>query len=105
MSPTASSKQSGMSRKEIVQILARKNGLTKRSTAEVLSSLELLIADEILAGRTVTLTGFGTFYAATRQARRGINPNTMESLDIPGMLTPRFRAGSTLKARLRGSTK
>ena len=96
-----SQKESGMSRKEVVQILARKSGMTKRSTAELLGNLEDLITSEIIAGRTITLTGFGTFFMTTRQGRRGINPNTKESLDIPDMLVPRFRAGSALKAAVR----
>ncbi len=96
-----SKKETSMSRKQVVQILARKSGLTKRSTAEMLTHLETLITSEITAGRSVTLTGFGTFFVAPRKARRGINPNTKESLDIPGMLVPRFRAGSALKAAVR----
>jgi DNA-binding protein HU-beta len=100
-----SNKESGMSRKQIVQALARKSGLTKRSTAEMLAHLESLITSEITAGRSITLTGFGTFFVAPRKARRGINPNTKESLDIPGMLVPRFRAGSSLKAAVRKQEK
>lgn len=96
-----SKKETGMSRKEIVQILARKSGMTKKSTAEMLAHLEALITTEITAGRSVTLTGFGSFFVAPRKARRGINPNTKESLSIPGMLVPRFRAGSALKAAVR----
>lgn len=96
-----SKKSTGMSRKEIVQILARKSGITKRATAEMLAHLETLITTEISSGRSVTLTGFGTFFVAERKARRGINPNTKESLDIPGMPMPRFRAGSALKTAVR----
>ncbi len=91
----------GMSRKEVVKVLARKTGLTKRATADFLHQLESLITEEIQAGRSLTLTGFGTFFLGERKARHGINPNTKQSLDIPSMAMPRFRAGSALKAAVR----
>lgn len=90
-----------ISRKEIVQRLARKSGLTKKATASFLHELENLVIEEIKQGSNVTLTGFGTFFLAERKARHGINPNTKESLDIPSMPMPRFRAGSALKSAVR----
>lgn len=95
----------GMSRKEVIQVMARKTGLTKKTTAEFFHVFEQLVIDEIKAGRSLTLTGFGTFFMAERKARMGINPNTKEPLKVPGMPMPRFRAGSALKAASRDKTK
>jgi DNA-binding protein HU-beta len=99
------SQSNGMSRKEVVQVMARKTGLTKKTTAEFLHAFEELVVSEINAGRSLTLTGFGTFFMAERKPRKGINPNTKESMDIPGMPMPRFRAGSALKAAARKEGK
>lgn len=90
-----------LTRQELARLVARKTGVTKRTALEMINSLESAIGSELVAGRSVTLTGFGTFYPGERKSRRGINPNTMESLEVPAMLVPKFRAGSGLKAKLR----
>jgi DNA-binding protein HU-beta len=46
---------------------------------------------------TVTLVGFGTFYAGKRAARTGRNPRTGAELSIKAARLPKFRAGKALK--------
>jgi DNA-binding protein HU-beta len=46
---------------------------------------------------TVTVVGFGTFYAGKRAARTGRNPRTGAALDIKAARLPKFRAGKALK--------
>ena len=46
---------------------------------------------------TVTLVGFGTFYAGKRAARTGRTTRTNEPIDIKAARLPKFRAGKALK--------
>jgi DNA-binding protein HU-beta len=48
----------------------------------------------------VTLVGFGTFQAMTRKARRGVNHQTRESMQIPRKKVPRFNLGKNLREKV-----
>jgi DNA-binding protein HU-beta len=48
-------------------------------------------------GDTVTIVGFGTFAVSKRAARKGRNPQTGASINIPASKVPRFKAGKDLK--------
>ncbi len=49
---------------------------------------------------TVQLVGFGTFTVRQRKARRGLNPQTREPMQIPASKTVGFRPGNKLKAAI-----
>ena len=55
------------------------------------------IKSSLRKDETVTLVGFGTFYAGKRSARTGRNPRTGAALDIKAARLPKFRAGKALK--------
>jgi len=41
--------------------------------------------------------GFGTFQVAKRKARRGVNPRTRETIQIPAKKVPKFVPGTALR--------
>lgn len=51
-------------------------------------------------GEKIQLVGFGTFEAAERPERQGINPATKEKITIPAAKVPKFKAGAALKNAL-----
>ena len=51
---------------------------------------------------TVTLVGFGTFYAGKRAARTGRNPRTGAAVDVAQKSIPFFKTGKQLRDRLNG---
>ena len=54
-------------------------------------------------GGDVAFTGFGKFHVTKRSARTGVNPrNPGQKVQIPAATVPKFSAGSTLKAAVRG---
>jgi len=55
------------------------------------------ISDALGKGEKVTLVGFGTFSVLKRKARRGRNPQTGKTLQIPAKKVPKFAAGKGLK--------
>jgi DNA-binding protein HU-beta len=77
-------------------------GITKRAASDCLEALIHLITSELRKGKTVTITGFGTFRISRRAARTGVNPrNPMQRISIPAMKIPAFKAGKALKDAVR----
>ena len=58
------------------------------------------ISDSLARNEKVTLVGFGTFQVMKRKARRGVNPQSRERLDIPAKNVVRFRAGKGLREKV-----
>ncbi|MBT8336542.1 MAG: HU family DNA-binding protein [Gemmatimonadetes bacterium] len=96
-----------MTKDEFAEKLAKKADLSKAKAKEVIEAIfsteprNGIIAIEMDAGRDFTITGFGTFGTRHRKQREGRNPRTGESITIPAMKVPTFRAGRGLKERVR----
>ena len=96
-----------MNKDDFAAKLAKKTDLTKAKAREVLDCIfstdsgQGIIAIELDAGRDMTVTGFGTFGTRRRKAREGRNPRTGETIQIPAMTVPTFKAGKGLKDRVR----
>lgn len=86
-----------MTKKELVEKVAKKSSLTKRAATDAVDATFNLIKDALVKGEKVVVTGFGTFLIRSRAARRGRNPATGETIQIPSKKTPGFTAGKTLK--------
>jgi DNA-binding protein HU-beta len=86
-----------MTKTDLVDILARKTGITKTSAAEAIEVFTQTIAQALKKGDKVTLIGFGTFDVAQRAAREGVNPQTRQKIKIKASKAPRFKAGKALK--------
>ena len=70
---------------------------TKKETAAALDATLQAITKSLKKKEAVTLVGFGTFKVAKRKARKGVNPQTGESIRIKAKNVPVFKAGATLK--------
>jgi integration host factor subunit beta len=46
------------------------------------------------------LRGFGAFSTRERDARRGRNPRTGDSVEVPGKRVPFFKPGKEMRERL-----
>lgn len=86
-----------MTKNELVEKVAKKANLTKRASADAVNTTFNLIRDGLVRGEKIVITGFGTFLIRSRAARRGRNPQTGETIQIPNKKTPGFVAGKTLK--------
>ena len=49
----------------------------------------------------VTLVDFGTFQVMERKARRGVNPQTRQTIQIPAKKVPKFRPEKGLRKRVK----
>jgi len=90
-----------MLKKDLVEKIADATGITKKLSVAALNAVLEAITDSLKAGEPVLLTGFGKFEVRTRRARKGINPKTMEVIQLPETIVPAFKAGKALKAAVR----
>ncbi|WP_010146686.1 MULTISPECIES: HU family DNA-binding protein [Serinicoccus] len=89
-----------MSKKVIVEAVAREAGMTQAAADKVVSSVLEAISAELAKGEKVSLPGFGTFEVRERAARTGRNPQTGAEIQIAASKAPAFKAGSKLKERV-----
>lgn len=90
-----------MNKKELIEKVAEKAGSVKKSDIErVLKAFEESVVEALKGGDKVTLVGFGTFSVSERQARKGRNPQTGETIEIPAKKSPKFLPGKLFKDSL-----
>ena len=72
-------------------------GLNKRESKDMIDAFFDLIAQKLVAGEDVKISGFGNFQIRTKAPRPGRNPRTGETIKIAASNTPGFKAGKALK--------
>ncbi len=90
-----------MKKQDFIKAVAADAGLSQDAVSKALTSMIDVITTELKKGREVNITGFGAFKVSSRAARNWVNPRTRESIKIPAMNSPVFRAGKTLKESVR----
>ena len=90
-----------MNEAELVEEVAGKVGLTRKDAGNVVDAVTETIASRLKRGEKVALVGFGTFQVMERKARRGVNPQTREAINILAKKVPKFRPGTGLREALR----
>ena len=89
-----------MNKAELVEEVSEEAGLSKRGTQKAIDAIIETVTDTLSKGEKVTLAGFGTFGVRQRKARRGVNPQTGATLQIPAKKVPKFLAGKGLREKV-----
>ncbi len=89
-----------MLKKDLVDKIAE-TGLTKKQASDALDATLDAITEALRKGDHVLLTGFGKFEVRTRAARTGINPKTLEKIQLPATKVPAFKPGKGLKTAVK----
>ncbi len=90
-----------MLKKDLVDRVAKAAGLTKKEAADAVDGVFDAITQALRSGDSVLLTGFGKFEVRERKARVGINPKTLEKINLPATTVPAFKAGKGLKTAVK----
>lgn len=85
-----------MNKAELIKTIAASAGLTQVASEKAIGGFVDAIKDSLNAGEPVILAGFGSFTVNDRDARKGRNPQTGESIKIPAKKVVKFKAGSQL---------
>ena len=75
----------GFTKLDIVESIAKQNGLPKTKSFEIVETLLEIIKKSLESGEDVLISGFGKFCVKKKKQRRGRNPATGEDM----MLAPR----------------
>ena len=86
-----------MSKGDLVEALAKKTKCSKACANDCLNTILDEITESLAKGKSVVLTGFGTFSVVRRKARTGRNPQTGATIKISARTVPKFKAGKKLK--------
>jgi DNA-binding protein HU-beta len=83
---------------DLIKIVAEKLPMASKATVQaVINQTLATIADEFKAGTIVALKDFGKFELKNRPARKGRNPATGETIDVPAKIVPKFTFAAALK--------
>lgn len=86
-----------MTKEGLIEEIVKISGLSKKDASITVNGVFETITKTLSRGDEVAITGFGSFRAAKRAARAGVNPKTGEKIQIAASIKPKFRAGKALK--------
>ena len=86
-----------MNKSELVASVAEVAELTKKDAEKAVNAVFARVQKALVEDDKVQIIGFGTFEVRTRAARKGRNPQTGETIEIPASKNPVFKAGKALK--------
>ncbi len=105
-----------MTKAELIERIARSRDLppdvTKKCVQQILEVAFEELGQYFVRARVTrnqnprfTFPGFGTFTKKKRSARRGVNPRTLEPMQIQASYTLDFKPGTELRKLLNGGTR
>ena len=91
-----------MKKQELVDKVAKKNNMLKKDVQSAIDATINTIVETVKKGDKVTLVNFGTFASVKRKARKGRNPQTGKTINIPAKRAPKFTPGKSFKEKVKG---
>ncbi len=89
-----------MTKRELVDVVARKAHLTKRGAVEAVDTFLNEVGRVLSKGEKVVLSGFGTFRVISMKGKTVKIPNTDKLVTIKAHRSPRFTPGKKLKRQV-----
>jgi DNA-binding protein HU-beta len=90
-----------MNKADIINKVHETLNTTKADAERAVETVIDSITDSLKRGQEVSIAGLGIFSAKMREARTARNPRTGESIEVPAMRVPKFRAAKGLKDAVR----
>ncbi len=89
-----------MTKRQLIEQVARKGHMTKRAAAEAVDVFLDEIGRVLSKGEKVVLSGFGTFRVIQMKGKTVKIPNTEKMVTIKAHRSPRFTPGKKLKRQV-----
>ena len=86
-----------MNKAKLIEQMSKASKLPKATCKKVLESFIKAVGVTLKGGKSVVLTGFGTFSMMKRKSRVGINPATGKKMTIPAKKVAKFKPGKALR--------
>ena len=91
-----------MTKADIAEKIHSITGLSKKDSAAMMESVFAIMKESLEAGETIKITGFGVFESKQKNARRGRNPQTGETITIAARKVLTFKPSSVLRNAING---
>ena len=89
-----------LTKSQIVDSIAEKNGFTKNKSTETVETILELIKSTLASGEDVLISGFGKFCVKDKRERRGRNPSTGDDMILAPRRVVTFRCSGKLRERI-----
>lgn len=89
-----------MTKRQLVDVVARKAHLTKKAAIEAVDTFLNEVGRMLSKGEKVVLSGFGTFRVISMKGKTVKIPNTDKMVTIKAHRSPRFTPGKRLKRQV-----
>ncbi len=86
-----------LTKREIIDLLHEKAGLTRKGCASVMESTFDIMKEELGKGNNIKITGFGKWTVLHKKARKGRNPQTGKAMPISARKVVTFKPSNILK--------
>ncbi len=91
-----------LTKAQLAEMLFEQIGLNKRESKDMIDAFFDLIAQSLVDGNDVKISGFGNFQIRTKAPRPGRNPRTGEAIPIQARRAVTFHASHKLKEQIQG---
>lgn len=91
-----------LTKAQLADLLFEQIGLNKREAKDMVEAFFELIADRLVVGEDVKISGFGNFQIRIKAPRPGRNPRTGELIPISERRVATFHASAKLKEQIHG---
>ena len=91
-----------LTKAHLAELLFDQIGLNKRESKDMIDAFYDLIANSLVEGADVKISGFGNFQIRTKAPRPGRNPRTGEAIPIQARRVVTFHASHKLKDQIQG---
>lgn len=91
-----------MTKADIAREIAKKTGIDKVTTLEVIEEFMNTVKNSLVHGESVYLRGFGTFGIKERAEKLGRNISKNTTIVIPACYAPKFVPAPALKEAVKG---
>lgn len=87
--------------KELVGLTAEASGLNKKEVEHLLTTMNAIVRENLMAGKAIQLQGLGVLEIKERKARMIVHPRTGERSIVPSRNQLVFRPVANMKDELK----
>ena len=89
-----------LTKNKLVNRLQTQVGMSRQESGQIMASLFVIMKGTLANGQDLFISGFGKFCVKQKNARRGRNPHTKESLMLKARKVLVFKASGVLKDKI-----
>lgn len=94
-----------LTKSQITEQIIERIGFTKIKSDALVESLIELMKKSLESGNDVLISNFGKLQVKDKKIRKGRNPATGETMDLPARRVVTFKAATNLRDKINGKKK